>query len=410
MKMKKMHRSWLLLTALLAIILVLAGCGVETPGGETTTPPTEATEPAEPIAMEQRSLLLASGEEAKLTVTGGNGIAYESSDPEVASVDASGTIKALKKGNAMITVSSGSQTLCCGVIVDGEGKMLDVSGMAANVVFADVQLYHPMEIIDFAVDSTENAFYFSQQYATSAYGNLKSDSMLTKVEQINGVWQRAEYVHLFNHGYGYFDLERDGKDVYLLTESNGPMTNRGTTISRAVWENKKLYDEEFGQTCDLPEISDRTSFHPKSDAANDMIAVYVESGRKSYYAIYDRDALLSGEQNSYLLKVVCEAGQEPENGVDDSQGLYNATVRSFALHDGYIYQLSGGSKMYLSVFDLEGNLQYCHKIEDNADVVGRTPSSLAFGEDGSLYLAVTSGNSGDLYLANVWKFEEVIEK
>lgn len=403
MKMKNIRKSLLLLAALLALTLLLAGCN-ETPAAEPTEAPTVA--PTEPLEMEQRSLLLASGEEARLTVTGGDEISYESSDPEVASVDANGNVKALKKGNAMITVSSGEQKLHCGVIVDAAGEMIDTSDMEATVIFSNVQLYHPMDLIGFGVDTKENAFYFSQQYAESAYQYLKSDSMLTKVEQIDGVWQRSEFVHLFNHGYGYIGVERDGDDIYLLTESNGPFKNEGTTVSRVIWEDGVMYDEEFGQTWTMPELNG--NLRAQSDVENDLIVVYYADGRKTGYAIYDRSDLISGEEEpAYLHKFTCVDGQTPAQGEDPSNGRYNGTFRGFAVHDGYIYQLSGAANVYLSVFDFEGNLQYCQRIDYHSDLPGRVPGSVAVDEDGNLYLAMISSENGSVSLANVWKLEEV---
>lgn len=404
MKMKNTRKSLLLLAALLALTLLLAGCN-ETPA---PTDPTEipTAAPTEPLEMEQRSLLLASGEQAQLSVTGGDGIRYESSDPEVASVDANGNVKALKKGNAMITVSSGEQTLYCGVIVDGAGEMIDASEMEANVVFSNVQLYHPMDLIGFGVDAQENAFYFSQQYAETNYRYLKSDSMLTKVELVDGTWQRSDFVHLYNHGYGYIGVERDGDDVYLLTESNGAFKNEGTTVSRVIWEDGVMYDEEFGQTWTLPELSG--NLRAQSDVANDVIVVYYSDGRDTGYAIYDREDLISGEEEpAYLQKFACVNGLTPVNGEDDSDGRYNATVRGFAVHDGYIYQVSGVANMYLSVYDFAGNLQYCHRIDDYPDLAGRAPGSVAVDADGNLYIAVISSENGSVSLANVWKLEEV---
>lgn len=400
MKMMNIRRSLLLLIAMLAIVLMIAGCA----DNEPQQPATEPSVPAEPLTMEQRSLLLAVGEEVNLTVSGGSELTYTSSNPDVVSVDG-GVVKALKKGNAMVTVTSGEETVYCGVMVEPAGEILDVSKLQPTVVFSDVQLFHPMEIVGFGVDSNTNAYYFSQMYGNSAYRSLVADSMLTKVEQVDGVWQRTEYMHLFNHGNGYLSLETEGSDVYLLTESNGVLSTGGSTISRVKWEDMKLCDEEFGETYELSELTGY--FRPQTDVENDILAVYAFNGRESYYAIYDRDAFLSGEQSQYLRIVNCAKGQTPAIGEDASNGAYNSSIRGFVIKDGYIYQLSGSATIYLSVFDMDGKLQCCQQIKTIEGASNAKAASLAFGADGSLYLAVNTSENANLYYANVWKLEEV---
>ena len=400
MKMMNIRKGLLLLAAMLLMVMMCVGCG-ET---EVQQPSTEPTVPVEPLTLEQRSLLLSAGDQVTLNVSGGDEITYVSSDPDVVSVDG-GVVKALKKGNALITVSSGEDVVCCGVMVDPYGEMLDVSKMQPSVMFSDVQLFHPMEIVGFGADTTNNVFYFSQMYGNSAYRNLVADSMVTKVEQVDGVWQRTEYMHLYNHGNGYLGLEIEGKDTYLLTESNGALSTGGSTISRVKWENEKMCDEEFGDTYTLTELTGY--FRPQTDVGNDILAVYAFNGRDSYYAIYDRDGFLSGEQPQYLRTVNCKRGQTPVIGEDASAGAYNSSILGFIIRDGYIYQLSGSATIYLSVFDMDGTLQYCHQIEPIEGLSNAKAASLSFGADGCLYLAVNTNENANLYYANVWKLEEV---
>ena len=120
------------------------------------------------------------------------------------------------------------------------------------------------------------------------------------------------------------------------------------------------------------------------------------------YLLYDYEAVTMGENPTYLASITCPNGQEALNGTDDSQGFYNASVRGFALYDGHIYQISGSSSVYISVFDLEGNLQYCHRVTayDNSDT--RRPAGIVC-VDGKMYITVLTGSSS-YYLANVWKY------
>lgn len=395
--------------ALVAVLTVpaLTGCTQSPVETETTAP--VATEPeikTEPLAMEQRSLLLSKGQITKLTVTGGSQISYSSSNTQVATVSDDGTVTAVSKGNALLTVTSGDECCYCGVIVDSEGKLVDVTKLKAKNLFSSVALYHQAELISFAVDNGGENFYFSQRYGNSSYGYLPSDTMLTKVSKADGSWQRSEYVHLYNNGYGYFGLEQEENDTYLLTESNGAFIGFGKDISRVKWENKAMYDEKFGQTWSLNELNGFV--FAQSDVENEWIVAYVkESATEKYYAIYDRQALLSGEEPVYLHKVYCQAGQSPAMGVDDSDGKYNSSVRGFVVRDGYIYQISGVATVYLSVFDLNGQLQYCTCLNDLLDDTEQTPVGIGFDGEGKPYLAAQSNYSSAVYRANVWTLEEV---
>lgn len=353
------------------------------------------------LAVSQRSLLLKSGETIQLEVTGGTDVKFESKNTEVAAVDQSGYVKAKKKGNTLITISSDDEKIYCGVLVDMTGTMLDITDMQVNAVLSEMKLYHSTELIGLGVDTKENAFYFSQHYGKKVDGVLKSDSVLTKVEQNEGEWKRTERMYLYNHGYGYFALERDGQDTYLVTESNGTYQEEGQTISRVKWEDKSVFDKEFGQTWDFSEITGSVS--AQIDEENQLAAIRVVDDRESYYLIYDYQGMKNGEEPFYLHKVTCAGYQEPKSGTDDSRGRYNSTIRGFVFHDGYIYQLSGRASIHISVFDLKGNLQYCHRVTEYPELTYRCPSALAYA-DGKLYLAVTSGTE-TLYLANVWSFE-----
>lgn len=395
MKMKKLY--WLPLVVMLAAAILFAGC-------DDAVVPTDPSETEEvELTLDSRSALMNSGDTLHLGVTGaGEDLQFASSDPEVACVDANGNVQALKKGNAMITATSGGRTAYCGIMVDAQGEMLELSDTQAVEIVPPVQLYHQHTIISFAADPENGAFYFSQQYAEK----LLSDSMITKVTQVDGVWQRTEYVHLYNHGYGYFTIEKDGDDTYLLSESNGVLTNQGTTISRVLWENEKFYDEEFGDTYELGGLEG--SPRPQSSVDDDVVVVYDFNGRDSSYAIYDRDALYSGQENNYLYRVRCASRQTPVAGEDDSDGKYNSAIRGFVYKDGYIYQLSGSGKIYISVFDLQGNLQYCHEVEEYPDLPRRQPGSIAISGD-DIYIAVNSAENTTVNLASVWKLEEVAQ-
>ena len=162
-----------------------------------------------------------------------------------------------------------------------------------------------------------------------------------------------------------------------------------------------MHNLEEGATWHFPDIEG--SFSVKIDQANNLVIMRVEEKRESYYLLYNYDDFKNESEPQYLKKIVCASGQTPANGVDDSQGRYSATLKGYALHDGYIYQVSGANHIYVSVFDLDGNLQYCHRVMDYLDLEFRRPGGIVF-NDGKMYMAVSAGET-ELYHANVWVFE-----
>ena len=385
--------------AILGIILVATVLFIVLFKGMTSNEVVE--KPLVPITIKERSLTLNVGDTQKLTIESGEDLTFKSSAPEVATVDNQGNITAVAKGNTMITISDGKQTAYCGILVSPQGVMIDISKQKANVVFSEVTLFQFGEIIGFDYDAQRNTFYFSQRYAIGPYNTMKSDSMFTKVEEMDGSWQRTESMHLYNHGYGYFALDLTSTEVCLVTEAEGAYLDRGSALAYLRWENNTIHNLEEGGTWHFPDIEG--SYSIKIDEANNLAIMRVEEERESYYLLYNYEDFKNENEPKYLKKIVCESGQTPANGVDDSQGRYSATPKGYALHDGYIYQVSGANRIYVSVFDLEGNLQYCHRVTDYADLEFRRPGGIVIA-NGKMYMAVSSGET-DLYQANVWVFE-----
>lgn len=378
------------------IILLLFRLGDGKGDGEKVS----ATSKVETISVDNRSLLMKSGETKQLKASKEDA-KFTSSNPDVAMVDEAGNVTAIKKGTALITIALGDEKAYCGVIVDGIGTMVDVSKQKAKVVFKDILLEEPEAITSMAVDIAENAYYLAQPYGTKSYEMLPSDVVVSKVSKgNNNTWATTEWMRFYESGTGTIAIEKDGIDTYLLLESNGTYFGSGNSLSRVKWENEEFGQEEYGTTYNFSEISGSAS--PAVDSWNDMLVVY-DNAKKSYL-IYDRESLQSGEEAVYLHEVVCANGQEPVFGADDSQGFYNATIRDFAVADGYIYQICGSSSIYVSVFDLNGTLQYCYRVPDYAEEMEvRMPGGIAC-EAGKVYIAVGSENSS-YYLGNVWMFE-----
>lgn len=395
-------KNWLPLAIVagvaVVIVLVLGIFIYNKDGGDKKVPTASTKENL--VTVEQRSLLMKSGESSVLTVKGKD-VKYASSNPDVVKVDDTGKVTAVKKGNALITISVGEEKSYCGVIVDGIGSMVDISKQKAKVVFSDVLLEEPEAITSLAVDIAANAYYLAQPYATSSYEVLPSDIVVSKVSKNEeNVWATTDWMRFYESGTGTIAIEKDGIDTYLLLESNGTYYGSGNTLSSVKWESEGFGQEEYGTVYNFSEVSGSAS--PAVDSWNDIVVVY-DNVKKSYL-FYDRESLQSGEEAVYLHEAVCANGQEPVAGVDESQGFYNATIRDFAVADGYIYQICGSSSIYVSVFDLNGTLQYCYRVPDYAaDMEVRMPGGIAC-EAGKVYIAVGSQNSS-YYLGNVWMFE-----
>lgn len=395
-------KNWIPLAAVVSaaviIVLVLGIFIYNKDGGDIKVPTASTKENL--VTVEQRSLLMKSGETSVLTVKGKDA-KYVSSNPDVVKVDNTGKVTAVKKGNALITISVGEEKAYCGVIVDGMGNMVDISKQKAKVIFSDVLLEEPGAITSLAVDIAENAFYLAQPYASTSYEVLPSDIVVSKVSKNEkNAWATTDWMRFYESGTGTIAIEKDGIDTYLLLESNGTYYGSGSNLSCVKWNSEGFEQEEYGTIYNFSEVSGSAS--PAVDSWNGLIAIYDNS--KKTYMFYDRESLQSGEEAVCLHEVVCENGQQPVAGVDESQGFYNATIRDFAVADGYIYQISGSSSIYVSVFDLNGTLQYCYRVPDYAeDMEVRMPGGIAC-EAGKVYIAVGS-NDSSYFLGNVWMFE-----
>lgn len=394
--MKSMKKLWIpllgIMIAAAAIVLFLLyyGQSKKTVGGDSIS---ANTDEVEALLVEERSVLLKSGESKQLTILDKSEVTFASNNTGVAAVDEKGVVKAVAKGNALITITTGKKTSYCGVIVDGIGTIVDITSKRADVLFSDMMLNSQTRIAGMGVDMANNTFYFSQSYGASVYMPENSDLIVTKVELQKNAWTRGGFMRFYESGEGHLDVE-DGK---VWIESGGSYLGLGKTISCVDWKDGGFVQESYGQTYDVGNL-DGTQL--AVDAENNMVAVYDSENKQ--YLIYDKSALKEEETNVYLHAVVCTKDQTPVLGADDSQKHYNTSIRGFALADGYIYQISGGNNMYVSVFDLNGTLQYCERIEDFTDMETRIPAAIAV-ENGNVYLAIQSGTE-NCYFANVWKY------
>ena len=120
-KVTKHRRAPRILSPAMVLVGVLLFGGKGSANKPADKPPVEepTPTPAEPLTLDQTTLNMNQGETATLTVTGAENVLWTSSDPNVATVDDSGTVTAGVPGTATITVTTadGSQSAACTVQV-----------------------------------------------------------------------------------------------------------------------------------------------------------------------------------------------------------------------------------------------------------------------------------------------------
>lgn len=385
---------WIALIAVVAMSFV--ACTQETP--PTDEPSGEVT--LAQILAPQRSQVLESGETLQLYIPDDADVTVTSSNEKVATVDPNGLITAVGKGMAFITVSDDRESVLCGVLVKGEESFLDVTKLSAREVFTDLELHSATEILGMAVDAENQTVYLSQSYGTSSYVPLNSDILINKVEYKADAWSLSKWMRFSGSGKGSICVDNDGAAPRLWMESGGDYIGYGKAVSLVEWSDEAYCMDSYGEEFIPQGISGGMTV--TADIENDMVLVYDRT--EKCYRIYNRAEMLAGEKApAYVHCFTCKANQNPVAGEDDSQGRYNASIRGYALYNGYLYQFSGSSSIYLSVFDLEGNLQYCHRLDDLRDTDYFMPAAVSV-SNGKLYVAIASGNS-EYNLANVLVFE-----
>ena len=393
---QKRFLIWIALIAVVAMCTV--ACSKESPS--SVNPTEEATVKLAELLAPQRSQMLKSGETLQLPIPDDAEVTVSSTDEKVATVDQNGLVTAVGKGMAFITVSDSDETVVCGILVGAESSFIDITKLSAKEVFSDLQLHSDTQIMGMAVDAGNQTVYLSQSYGSNSYIPLNSDILINKVQCKSDTWELSGWMRFSGSGKGSICLDNDGATSRLWMESAGDNIGYGKAVSLVEWEDHAYNLDSYGQVFNLQGI--RGGMTVTADPENNMVLVYDRT--EKCYRIYNRADMLAGEQApDYVHSFTCKANQTPMAGEDDSQGRYNASVRGFALYDGYLYQFSGSSSIYLSVFDLGGNLQYCHRLENLPDVDYYMPAAISVSE-GKIYVAIASGNS-EYNLANVQVFE-----
>lgn len=388
------QKRFILWIALIAIVVCFVACAQETPSPE----PTSGEESLAQLLTPQRSQLLNIGQSLQLSIP--EAVTVSSSDEKVATVDQSGLVTAVGKGLALITVSDSDESAVCGILVPGEDSFIDVTKLSAKEVFTDLKLHSATQILGMAVDAKNQAVYLSQRYGSDSYVPLNADILVNQVVHQADAWALSGWMRFSGSGKGSICVDNDGANTRLWLESGGDYIGYGKTLSLVQWSDQAYCLDAYGEVFTPQGVSGGMTV--TADTENNMVLVYDRT--EKCYRIYNRADMLSGEKEpAYVHAFTCKANQTPAAGEDDSQGRYNASVHSYALYNGYLYQFSGSSSIYLSVFDLNGQLQYCHRLEGLSDADYYMPAAVSV-SGGKLYVTIASGSS-EYNLANVLVFE-----
>lgn len=340
------------------------------------------------ISLSSRTLFLSSGDNASLSAPDtAQDVTYESSDPEVATVSSDGTVTAIKKGNALITAKTTDSIGYCGVLVDTESNLYDISNALYQTKIDRVSLTMPSIHQSFAYDNQTGDTYFFQKY-----DDTPADTVLNRVAA-NGT---TEYMRLidFGHAAAVALEHNDDGNLYIWVASDSDNSEQCTTVSRFLFEAGKVYQMNAG---DVYEFADAAVTPlPYIDEDNGLLIIRTRSGGKTNFYYYDLASVVSGEDRIPLASFGFQAGaQTTEPGYYSFQG--------FAVSGKYVYVLEGEPNMtpQIVTWDAEiGNAlaltQLSTSIYGNETWNGGyfEPEGLYL-DQGKIYVGIASNPSGN---------------
>ena len=217
---KKLSMIILAITLLLCSVFAVACAEKPAP----TIPPTTAT-------LSHDSLYLEMGEEFQLSVLNPDGeVSWKSGNASVVTVDQTGKLKAVDKGNTLVTATIGKNTLTCDVLVIGSENIptLTFSGIeTVSLLLNDSYKLAPRVFFD--------GKYYDAEYSFKIYD--ESVASVTKEGLITAL------------SYGKTEVEvtatwKEYSNDLLLTEIIPVQVNKDVFIKTNI-DRTLLYTEEF---------------------------------------------------------------------------------------------------------------------------------------------------------------------
>ncbi len=375
----------LVLAALAVVVVTLLGGTEKT---NKTEPVQEKT--TKKLELEENGTLLKKGESFQIQVKEGKATGYASSNEAVATVDQEGTVTAVSKGNAVITVSGKSgETAHCGVIVGlEETGFLDIREKKPKMIVSEQYLEHASVLRDFVIVHGE--IYYIQRKDSQP-----SDLTLQHLDAQGHV---DEWMTFSGFGGGVSISAEEGKEGawYIWLESNGNAASEGQTISRIPYEPGKSYQGQGGQTWYFQQTEG--AVYASVDAKNGLVCIRTASKGGYTFSYYDYETMIAGEELIPLYQIEMNMMTSNLGAEINPSGLAvgGFAFRGFQTSGSYIYQYYGSaeSTLILTVYNMRGEAQYVHKVDDYRDLVFREPDGMYI-SDGKVYLGITTGKSAD---------------
>ncbi len=220
---KKLSMILLAITLLVCSVFAIA-CNKKLPPKAPGIVPTDAT-------LNHDNLYLEVGEEFQLTVNDADGsVFWSSGNTNVVTVDQSGKVKAVEKGNTSVTATIGESTLSCDVLVIGSENIptLTFSGIEeVSLLLNDSFTLEPKVFFD--------GKYYDAEYNFSVY-----DQHIASITEEGVITALA---------YGETEVEvkatwKGYSNDLLLTETIPVKVNKDIYIKTTL-ERTELYTEEF---------------------------------------------------------------------------------------------------------------------------------------------------------------------
>ena len=384
--------SIIVLAAIIAIVFKVY------PREQETVNENEGTQTVKTISFTERSYILATGDKVSLSLNSEEeSVTYTSSNPEAVQVSETGEVTALKKGNALITATSGDAVAYCGIMVDLESTLFELTDKKISPHVDRAILTMPSIHQQFVIDDATGDIYFLQKY-----DETPSDVIATRY-CADGTQEWMRFID-FGHGSGLaLEREEDGS-VYLWLTSDADVNELAVSLSRILWEPGKVYQEDGGDVFVFPDVN--TTPIPYIDAENNLLCVRGKKGVVQEFYFYDLDCVKEGDLNPLH-------SFELLGGVSDEEPLYYS-FQGMAVSGQYLYYYEGAPSVQpkISIWDMQGNLVSIDSVPDeiysdlnwNGGEGYWEPEGLDIYQ-GQLYLGMAS-NPGGNRRASVFVYEK----
>ena len=372
---------------------------------------------------------------------------WESSDPDIVTVDKNGLATYKQSGSAEISVSYGKYTSICKVYCL-ENSPLDFrsvlgQGLSESLLYSkNVSIASTGRIMQ-GFDIVDGVIYYSQ------VSNDGKSVLISRAEGPGKNTTATMTLNYFGHGT-QIAVESTSDGDYIWAGSNGTELDEeygdNLSFSRVKFEGGKTHDSCAGDTYVLTGTGEY-DLQVSLDFDNRKLLLGTRKGGQRHFAIYNLDEVLNlpvkddvpiytqveGEEKETKLKARDLSDCEPISrfsvsaGADKDNDVYSYSHQGHAVDGDYIYFYEGNviddgkgayySKAYLTTFNYSGDIVVdrteVKAIADNAKLktLGLTTVGYAEAEslkikDNTLYLGIACHDGGNAKrYANILKYK-----